>query len=307
MRKIPLVAFIISILLSSCSGNNRHDSIRAAYYWSTILDIDSLKTAFINEHAITRLYIRYFDVVPGDDGEPVPNATLQFRNLPDSSMEIIPTVFIINECMKTKTDGLAEKILGRILQMNETNGVKNVKGIQIDCDWTLGTRKQFFAFMEDMRQLARKKKLELSATIRLHQLSQTPPPCDRGILMMYNTGDVTDFNCRKPILDMADAGPYMRHLAGYALPLSPAYPLFRWEVIFRNGRFVGIQHYEDEYPVLPTDSIRTCQPEMGDIMKAKKAIGERRPDAGNEIILYDLSNHNIKRFTPEDYEKILSH
>lgn len=305
MKTILFITLVF--LLVSCSGNAPHGNIRAAYYWSTTLDIDSQKAAFIKEHDITRLYIRYFDVVQGNAGEPVPNATLKFRSLPDSSIEIIPTVFITNECMKAKTGGLAEKILGRVLQMNETNGVRNVKGVQIDCDWTMTTRKKFFAFMDEMKRLTHENGMELSATIRLHQLSQTPPPCDRGILMMYNTGDVTDFNCRKPILDMADAGPFMRHLDDYELPLSSAYPLFRWEVIFRNGKFVGIQHYEGEFPTLPTDSLRTCQPEITDIMKAKEAIEKRRPDANNEIILYDLSNYNIKRFNREDYEKILSH
>lgn len=305
MKTILLITLVC--LLASCGGKAPHGNIRAAYYWSTTLDIDSQKAAFIKEHDITRLYIRYFDVVPGNAGEPVPNATLKFRSLPDSCIEIIPTVFITNECMKAKTNGLAEKIMGRILQMNETNRVRNVKGVQIDCDWTMTTRKTFFAFMDEMKRLTHEKGMELSATIRLHQLSQTPPPCDRGVLMMYNTGDVTDFNCRKPILDMADAGPFMRHLDGYELPLSSAYPLFRWEVIFRNGKFVGIQHYEGEYPTLPTDSLRTCQPEITDIMKAKEAIEKRRPDANNEIILYDLSNYNIKRFNREDYEKILSH
>lgn len=307
MRNFSILLITLVFLLASCGGNTPHGNIRAAYYWSTTLDIDSQKAAFIKEHDITRLYIRYFDVVSGNAGEPVPNATLKFRSLPDSSIEIIPTVFITNECMKAKTDGMAEKIMGRVLQMNETNGVRNVKGVQIDCDWTMTTRKNFFAFMEEMKRLTHEKGMELSATIRLHQLSQTPPPCDRGVLMMYNTGDVADFNCRKPILDMADAGPYMRYLDDYELPLSSAYPLFRWEVIFRNGKFVGIQHYEEEYPTLPTDSLRTCQPEITDIMKAKEAIEKRRPDANNEIILYDLSNYNIKRFNREDYEKILSH
>ena len=305
MKTILLITLVF--LLASCGGNAPHSNIRAAYYWSTTLDIDSQKAAFINGHDITMLYIRYFDVVSGNAGEPVPNATLKFRSLPDSSIEIIPTVFITNECMKAKTDEMAEKILGRILQMNETNGVRNVNGVQIDCDWTKTTRKNFFAFMDEMKRLTHEKGMELSATIRLHQLSQTPPPCDRGVLMMYNTGDVADFNCRKPILDMADAGPYMRYLDGYDLPLSSAYPLFKWEVIFRNGKFVGIQHYEEEFPTLPTDSLRTYQPEISDIMKAKEAIEKRCPNANNEIILYDLSNYNIKRFNREDYEKILNH
>lgn len=310
VRKILAVAtisVIMSCIVASCNNNRKHDNIRAAYYWSTTLDIDSQKADFINRHRITRLYIRYFDVVLNDDKVPMPNATLRFVNLPDSSIEVIPTVFITNECMNGNTDGLADKILSRVIQMNKTNGVANVNGIQIDCDWTMSTRKRFFKFMNEMRKLTGEKNMKLSATIRLHQLSQEAPPCDRGVLMMYNTGNVADFSCRKPILDMADAGPYMRNLEGYKLPLSSAYPLFRWEVIYRNEKYVGIQHYAGEYPTLPTDSFRIYQPGMDDIMKAKEAIDKRRADANNEIILYDLSNYNIKRFNHLDYEKILNH
>lgn len=304
---VAAASIIMSCIIASCHNNRKHYNIRAAYYWSTTLDIDSQKADFINKHLITRLYIRYFDVVLNDDNTPMPNATLRFVNLPDSSIEIIPTVFITNECMTASTDGLADKILSRVIQMSNTNGVANVSGIQIDCDWTMSTRKHFFKFMDDMRKLTDKKHMELSATIRLHQLSQEAPPCDRGVLMMYNTGNVADFSCRKPILDMADAGPYMRYLEGYNLPLSSAYPLFRWEVIYRNEKYVGIQHYDGEYPTLPTDSFRIYQPETDDIMKAKEAIDKIRADANNEIILYDLSNYNIKRFNYQDYEKILNH
>jgi hypothetical protein len=31
--------------------------------------------------------------------------------------------------------------------------------------------------------------------------------------MMYNTGDFTDFNCKRPILDMKDVAPYLNILA----------------------------------------------------------------------------------------------
>jgi len=295
------------MLLLSCKSRRQHnESIHSAYYWSTILDIDSLKAGFIKEHNIRRLYVRYFDVTD-DSGSPMPNATLRFRRLPDKGTEIIPTVFITNSCMYGDVSGLAGKILKRVLQMSETNDVRNVREIQIDCDWTMGTRKHFFSFLEELRAIAREKGLGLSATIRLHQLTQPPPPCDRGVLMMYNTGDVTRRDGRNPILDMKDAGPYMRNIAGYALPLSTAYPLFRWEVIFRDGRFVGIRHYDGEYPALSTDTVVVYQADIKDIIGAKEEIDRRRGDANNEIILYDLSNNNIKRLNKTDYEKIFSH
>lgn len=191
--------------------------------------------------------------------------------------------------------------------MNETNDIAGVKEIQIDCDWTMRTRAAYYGFLEQLRAMAHNDGIKLSATIRLHQLSQPAPPVDRGVLMMYNTGDFTDLACRKPILDMNDAAPYMSRLAGYGLPLASAYPLFSWRILFRAGRYVGIMHADDDLPVLPGDSIVERRVELDDIMKAKDAVSRKRADANGEIILFDMSNQNITRFKPEEYEKVYSH
>ena len=135
----------------------------------------------------------------------------------------------------------------------------------------------------------------------------TPPPVDKGVLMMYNTGDAKQLACHKPILDMKDAAPYIQHLGSYPLPLSAAYPLFSWRILFREGKFVGIMHADDDLPVLPDDSIVTRQPEMEDIMEAVRSINHQNKDINNEVILFDLNNPNIKRFKPSDYEKIYQH
>lgn len=154
---------------------------------------------------------------------------------------------------------------------------------------------------------AKAKKIKLSATIRLHQLSMTPPPVDRGILMMYNTGDVKQLSCQKPILDMKDVVPYIQHLDSYPLPLSAAYPLFSWRILFREGKFVGIMHADDDFPVLPGDSIVVRKPEMSDIIEAVRSINHQNEDINSEVILFDLNTDNIKRFNSEDYEKIFNH
>ena len=251
--------------------------------------------------------MRYFDVVVDDNGEPMPNATVRFKDSIPTQLEIIPTVFIVNDCMKKDVSDLPEKMLRRILQMNETHHVGKVKEIQIDCDWTGSTRKTFFSFMEKLRALAKEQGIRLSSTIRLHQLSQTPPPADRGILMMYNTGDFTQLSCEHPILDMRDVKPYLPALRRYKLPLSTAYPLYRWKIVFRNGRYIGILHTDDELPVLPGDSIAIRQPELSEILEAKEAVSKQQARANDEVILFDLNNSNITRFKHTDYEEILNH
>lgn len=297
---------LLTAVLVSCHKDKAQPSTRSVYYWSTTLNMDSTKTAFIKKYGISRMYIRYFDVVNDEGGRAVPNATLRFATGVPRGIDIVPTVFIMPECLRQDRGKLAEQIVRRVVQMNETNDVLNVKEIQIDCDWTQSTRRLYDEFMKAMLRECHSRKMLLSSTIRLHQLAQTPPPADRGVLMMYNTGDATNIKCHKPILDMRDAAPYLQYLAKYKLPLSTAYPIFSWRILFRGGRFIGFVHYDGEYPVLPDDSIAMQQPSASDIMEAVRTIGNRRPDANNETILFDLNNNNINHLNHKDYEKIFN-
>ena len=304
---MKLLFFIFTaLLLSSCNDDGGDSRRRAVYYWSTVLDVDSAKQQFISRHDISRIYIRYFDVVPGDDGAPQPNATLRFKTGLPEGVEPVPTVYVVNECMAGDTAGLARRIFDRVMQMSETNDVKGVSEIQIDCDWTRRTRDRYFSFLRTFGSLAGQKGVSVSATIRLHQLAESPPPVSRGVLMMYNTGDFTDLACEKPILDMHDAAPYLRHLDDYDLELAAAYPIYAWRILFRGGRYVGIMHRDDYLPVLPGDSVVIRAPTLSDVTEAARAVAKRRADAARNVILFDISGSNINRFKPEDYEKIFN-
>lgn len=303
---IGLGVLSMALLLVSCRKDEAKTSMRSVYYWSTTLNMDSTKTAFIKKNSISRMYLRYFDVVDDEAGRAMPNATLSFATKVPQGIDIVPTVFVMPECLRQDRHHLAQLIVRRVMQMSQTNDVYNVREIQIDCDWTQSTRQLYYDFMKAMLDECHSQGLQLSSTIRLHQLSQLPPPADRGVLMMYNTGDATNIKCHKPILDMRHAAPYLKYIAQYGLPLSTAYPIFAWRILFRGGRFVGFVHYDGEYPMLPDDSIAIRQPSASDIMEAVKAIQSRRPDANSETILYDLSNNNINHLNHKDYEKILN-
>ncbi|WP_308273356.1 hypothetical protein [Prevotella sp.] len=303
---IGLGILSMALLLVSCRKDEAKTSMRSVYYWSTTLNMDSTKMAFIKKYSILRMYLRYFDVVNDEAGRAMPNATLSFATKVPQGIDIVPTVFVMPECLRHDRHHLARLIVRRVLQMSQTNDVHNVREIQIDCDWTLSTRQLYDDFMRAMLNECHSRGLQLSSTIRLHQLSQLPPPADRGVLMMYNTGDATNIKCHKPILDMRDAAPYLQYLAQYRLPLSTAYPIFAWRILFRGGRFVGFVHYDGEYPMLPDDSIAIRKPSAADIMEAVKAIQSRCPDANSETILFDLSNNNINHLNHKDYETILN-
>ena len=223
-----------------------------------------------------------------DDSEPKPNATITFSDTLPDSIEIIPTVYITEDCMHQKHQGLAEKIVKRIVQMNETNDIKHVSEIQIDCDYTSKSRKIYYDFLKEVRNQLSALHFQLSTTIRLHQLSMEVPPVDYGALMIYNTGDPRKWEERNPILDYRDVYPYLKKLNQYNLPLAAAYPVFQW---VRNIQGVRIEH--------------TVEAE--EILHVKKAMEENRDNLKKAIITYHLDKDNINRYKPETYEEIYHH
>ena len=288
---------LLGLLTVGCSEQERKmlPEGNAVYYWRTDLRLDSTERAFLRQYHINKVYCRYFDVVMKESGEPKPNATITFSDTLPDSIEIIPTVYITEDCMHRQHKGLAEKIVKRILQMNETNDIKNVREIQIDCDYTSKSRKTYYAFLEEIDRLwnlgsPRKNlgKPRLSTTIRLHQLSMPAPPVDYGALMIYNTGDPNKWEERNPILDYRDVYPYLDRLDKYPLPLAAAYPVFHW---VRDIHGVRVEH--------------TVEAE--EILKVKKAMEKERKNLSRSIITYHLDKENINRYKPETYEEIYHH
>ena len=259
------------------------------YYWRTDLHLDSTERAFLKQHHINKVYCRYFDVVMSDDGtEPKPNATIAFTDTLPAGIELIPTVYITEDCMHKPHKDLAEKLVKRIMQMNETNHIGNVHEIQIDCDYTSKSRATYYQFLEQVRHHLSPTSYHLSTTIRLHQLSMPVPPVDYGMLMVYNTGDPRKWQERNPILDYRDVYPYLNKLAQYQLPLAAAYPVYQW---IRNIQNVRIEHTV----------------EAAELLKVKKALEKERPSLSKAVITYHLETDNINRYKTETYEEIYHH
>jgi len=282
--------YILMLVLILSAGCSRQEADlaegNAVYYWRTDLRLDSAEKAFLKQYDIKKVFCRYFDVVINDTAVgPVPNATIAFSdNLPED-VEIVPTVYITENCMHKSYPGLAEKLVKRIIQMNETNNINNVREIQIDCDYTSRSRKTYYRFLEDVKRLWGGT---VSTTIRLHQLSMKAPEVDYGVLMIYNTGDPRKFMERNPILDLRDVMPYLKRLDDYPLPLAAAYPVYQW---IRNIHGVRVEHTV----------------EAGEILRVKQAVEKYRPSLSRAIITYHLDKDNINRYKPDTYEEIYRH
>ena len=199
---------------------------------------------------------------------PIPNATITFSDSLPTGVEIIPTIYITEDCMHQRHQGLAAKLVCRIRQMNETNNLPPFGELQIDCDYTARSLQIYYEFLEDVKRelslLAPHYSFTLSTTIRLHQLQMAAPPVDYGVK------------------------PYLRHLSGYPLPLCAAYPVYRWQ---RNIHGVRVEHTV----------------EAGEILRVKEAVERERPELRQTILTYHLDKENINRYNPETYEKIYSH
>lgn len=339
MKKcVYIVSALVAIMIiASCNKRppSAPDPAPAVYYWLTSLNLDSAERDFLKQQHIKKFYLRLFDVVMRD-GKPMPNATLKVvDSLPDD-LSLIPTIFITENCLKADISNLPELLVKRVLQMCETNDLPTPHEIQIDCDWTRKSQDKYFQFLEQLRQLLAQRQMKLSATIRLHQMAMQAPPVDYGVLMVYNTGDVSKLNGHNPILDYRDVKPYLKHASKYPLPLCAAYPIFAWQLLYDSKGFKGYLHDENlndsslylpisdntwlviaardlpslsddasqETWVLPGDTVRVWRPTAHQVLQVSRALDAQRPGINQQVVLYSLDNKNIKHYTQKDYETI---
>ena len=282
------ICLLMCLTMAGCSERQELSEGNAVYYWRTELRLDTTERAFLREYNISKVYCRYFDVVMDKDGEPMPNATIAFTDTLPQGVELVPTVYITEDCMHEPHPGLAEKLVKRILQMNETNDISGVREIQIDCDYTARSRQTYYDFLNEVNVQCSTFNVQCSTTIRLHQLAMEAPPVDYGVLMIYNTGDARKFTERNPVLDLRDVVPYLRNLDSYPLPLAAAYPVYRWS--------------RDIYGVHVEHSV-----EADEILRVKQAVEQERPGLRRTILTYHLDKENINRYDTKTYEKIYRH
>lgn len=345
MTKRGLIDLMLTLLLVAIACGCKPDRKAidnpkpAVYYWRTSFGLDDAERQFLRDNKVGKIYMRYFDVVvDGKSQQLRPNATITFNDSVPAGIEVIPTIFIVNECVNLNIDTIAQLLVDRVLQMNETHDIKGVKEIQIDCDWTVKTQDAYFAFLEHVRQLLADKGMKLSATIRLHQLSMKAPPVDYGVLMMYNTGDLKNSKQRNPILDKRDVEPYLKYLAGYSLPICAAYPNFGWQLLFTGNKFRDILYSEDlndttlyqpvgngKYVVISSidlpnylssnstytylnagDTVMVVKPDAETIVQVHDALSHERPGINEQVIIYHLNNSSINNYSQSDYEKIFN-
>ena len=297
-------------LKESVEEQERMNSI---YYWRTVFDLDSAETAFLQKHDVKRIYLRMFDVVPERDflngtTDVVPNATTRFVSSVPDGVEIVPVTYITIEALRAmagRETEIAPLIVERMLAMCSYNGCGEINELQLDCDWTSTTKESYEKLCRVVRDLLHAKGIALSITVRLHQLRETPPPADSGVLMLYNTGALKRPDTGNSILSYDDVEAYVRPIE-YPMPLDYAYPVFGWGVKFAGNKFVSIVPY-DSCLISGNEHVRYERPDAYTILNVKELVEENigKPARGN--ILYHLDYSQFKNYTDDEISKIFSY
>lgn len=342
MFKLPFffVLFIVGLSFHSCDSEDRK-VVRAFYYWKTNLEISENEYDYIEDLSIEKLYVKYFDVDWDDNSKiPTPLAQLEVADSLHFIQEVIPTVFITNRTLvniKTgQLEDLSNRMISKIFELHEPleNQFK-VAEIQLDCDWTKKTKAKYFELIEQMQKDSRLSNVEITATIRLHQVKyfeQTGiPPISRGMLMYYNMGELTSIETTNSILDNDIGFLYLDTYSKYPLKLDIALPLFSWGVLFRNNRFsklinnlsemelndtftfkqveqnrfmVDQSTYLNGHYLYEGDEIRLEKSELQDITYAAKALSSINNEDPLNVSMYHLDPNTLKNYTHGNLQNV---
>lgn len=344
--KIFLPFLLFPWLLAGCGGREpghaseaAHAECNAMYYWKTTFELSEEEKVFLRKHRVGRLYVRFFDVVKDmnpltSEWDAVPNATICFQERPDSTLEIVPTVYITLEALKRMNDSedeYAVRIVDRVLAMVKGNRIEKVKEVQLDCDWTKSTEESYFRLCREVRERLHHQSVDVSATIRLHQLRQDEPPVDRGVLMLYNTGNIRSSKVENSILSREDVLPYLQRKPTYELHLDFAYPTFGWGVWFREKEFQAIFDWKklsdyrhsrflrrenaSSYVVVEDfhdyvisasfqkgDRIRVEKPSFREIMYVKELVERQLGNKPHSCVLYHLDSLNLSDYSDHEID-----
>lgn len=321
MKHLPkiLLALLSVLLLAGCEKSKgtvsvsvKNDTVKrnSVYYWRTTFELDSAETAFLKKHNVTRMYLRMFDVVTEHDFlnnvmEVVPVATTKFVTPVPEGVEIVPVVYITIDALRAmagREEEYAGLLADRLCAMASYNKCGTIREIQLDCDWTITTKESYDYLCQTVRDTLQTQGIKLSATIRLHQLQETPPPVDRGVLMLYNTGALKRLDTKNSILHLDDVKPYLKSRK-YALPLDYAYPIFGWGVKFEGDSFAGIVS-EDTKPIAAKETVRHERPTATEILEVKQLVEQRLGKPANSNILYHLDRSQFTHYTEDEIAEI---
>lgn len=232
MRTLRLLCILLLIL--SC--NKSEDHPYTFYYWKTRLALNAQEKEVLYKTTVPFLYTRFFDIdKTGEKFQPVGVITKDHSF--ELKQKIVPVVFITNRSFlyirKEEISFLARNIHQLIRKKITDYHLNAGNEIQIDCDWTLGTRDDYFAFLKELKKISGK---EVTCTLRLHQVKDKTevgiPPVDKVYLMCYSTSSPLENSDKNSILDVNILKSYLAHIDQYPIrKIEVALPIYSWGIV----------------------------------------------------------------------------
>ena len=361
------------LFLFNCKNRETRIVNTAFHHWKSHLNISDFEQTYCTSINANTLYLRLFDVDFNKENKfPEPLAELKFNanNLINFN-SIIPTVFITNRTLintpDTQIDSLSTLIINKIRQITEgSNDALNtqlntelnkqldtelnnqlnvsifknkINALLIDCDWTELTRNKFFHLIKQLKTRADK---QIITTIRLHQIKYKEktgiPPSDKGLLMAYNTGDLSDSKTINSILDINILKAYIADLKTYPLELDVALPIFSWGIVKRDGQAVQLipncnkdfliknslntegsysenknnntieilkNGYFNGYYLYADDVIKIEEIPINDLQKTANLLSQNINNKELTVSFFSLDSINLKRYNANDLKQLI--
>jgi len=229
-----LELFFTFLFVASCSDTKIHPY--TYYYWKTNLALNKTEKKALAESTTRFLCVRFFDV-DKIDGKFEPVAVITKDKSFQTEKEIIPTIFITNRTFfKIKNEEitfLAQSIHQLIQKKVKEYELSSSKEIQIDCDWTAGTKDDYFKFLNELKKISQK---EITCTLRLHQVKDKNlmgiPPVEKVYLMCYSTSSPLENSDKNSILDINILKSYLSKLEDYPIKnIEVALPIYSWGIV----------------------------------------------------------------------------
>lgn len=237
---------IIIFYLASCK-NKIENVERAFYYWkSDEWSLSDKEKQICDSLNIQKLYVKFFEVDYNEElgSFPISKTNLRSWSFDNRKLKsVVPTVYLRNivfsKSSKEDLNILADNV-NFLINKYQTAEYKNqtIKEFQMDCDWTMKTKDNYFYFLQKLKTISGK---QISATLRLYPYKYPDkmgvPPVDKVMLMCYNLLNPLENPSKNSILDLNELKSYLKDVDKYPKHLDIALPIYSWVQVYHNELF----------------------------------------------------------------------
>lgn len=242
--------FILLFLALTACGNKIENVERAFYYWkSDEWSLSEKEKQVCDSLHTQKLYVKFFEVDYNHEigGFPIAKTHLSGWQLREMNFKsVVPTVYVRNvvflKSSKEDLDLLADNV-NFLINKYQAEDFKEgtITEFQMDCDWTLKSKDNYFYFLQKLKAISGK---QISATLRLYPYKYPDkmgvPPVDKVMLMCYNLLNPLDNPGKNSILDLSELKSYLKDAPPYPKHLDVALPIYSWAQVYHNELFSDV-------------------------------------------------------------------